>query len=224
MSTLLHTISLGMVNCFALKGEKVILIDAGVSGRMQRFLEGLKVADLEPGDIDLLLFTHGHMDHVGLAREILEMSNAQTACHQLERDSLENGKGNPPRGTNTLGKLVAALIKFMPEGGSSSIKIDITFGDEDFILADYGIPGKVVYTPGHTLGSVSVLLDSGEAIVGDLAMNAMKLRGKPGLPIFAEDVNRVKESWQKLLDLGAQTIYPSHGEPFPAEILRQQLN
>jgi glyoxylase-like metal-dependent hydrolase (beta-lactamase superfamily II) len=223
MTAKLHTISLGMVNCFVLKSEQTILIDAGVSGQMDRLLAGIKAANLEPTDIDLLLFTHSHTDHTGMAKEILELSQAQTACHMLEKDYLESGKSPHPRGTNAVGKFVAALMKLMPQSEKSPINIDTTFGDDDFSLGVYGIPGKVVYTPGHTLGSVSVLLDSGEAIVGDLAMNAMKLRGKPGLPIFAEDVGLVKSSWMKLLDLGAKVIYPSHGEPFSAEVLRQEL-
>lgn len=224
MATILHTISLGMVNCFVLKGEQTILIDAGVAGQMDRFLAGLKAADLEPADIDLLLFTHGHADHTGLAEEILARSQAQTASHAIEKTYLEGGKAPLPRGTNVAGKLMAALMKRMPQSGATPIKIDITFGNEDFSLSAYGIPGRVIYTPGHTLGSISVLLDSGEAIIGDLAMNAMSLRRKPGLPIFAEDVGMIKESWQKLLDAGAKTIYPSHGKPFSAEVFRQQLS
>ena len=223
MTATLHTIPLGMVNCFVLDGEQTILIDAGVSGQMDRFLEGLKAANIELTKIDLLLFTHSHMDHTGLAKEILKLSQAQTACHVLEKDYLESGKSPHPRGTNAAGKFVAGLMNFMPQSGGSPIKVDIAFGDEDFSLAVYGIPGRVIYTPGHTLGSVSVLLDSGEAIVGDLAMNAMSLRRKPGLPIFAEDVALVKASWQKLLDAGAKTIYPSHGQPFSAEVWGQLL-
>ena len=81
----------------------------------------------------------------------------------------------------------------------------------------------MVYTPGHTLGSTSVLLNSGEAFVGDLAMSAKVMRLNPGMPIFAEDMDLVKASWKKLLDLGAKTIYPAHGKPFSAEVFRQQL-
>lgn len=223
MSATLHTISLGMVNCFLLKGEQTILIDAGVSGQMSRFLEGLKAAGCEPADIDLLLFTHGHMDHTGLTKEILALSQAQTASHVIEKGYLESGKAPLPQGTTVAGKLVAALIKLMPQKADAPIKINLAFADEGFSLAAYGIPGRVIYTPGHTLGSVSVLLDSGEAIVGDLAMNGMSLRPKPGLPIFAEDVGSVKASWQKLLDAGAKTIYPAHGKPFSAEIFRKLL-
>ena len=90
-------------------------------------------------------------------------------------------------------------------------------------LAGYGIPGKIIYTPGHSVGSVSVLLDSGDAFVGDLAMNAFPLRLSPGLPIFAEDMEKVKASWRRLLGDGAKTVYPAHGKPFAAELIRKSL-
>jgi len=102
--------------------------------------------------------------------------------------------------------------------------VDMRLGDEDFSLYEYGIPGKVIHTPGHTHGSVSVLLDTGEAFVGDLAMNRFPLRFTPGLPIFAVDESRVKESWKILLNKGAQTVYPAHGKPFAAELMKKTIS
>jgi glyoxylase-like metal-dependent hydrolase (beta-lactamase superfamily II) len=68
------------------------------------------------------------------------------------------------------------------------------------------------------------LLDTGEAFVGDLAMNRFPLRLSPGLPIFAEDQAAVVESWRSLLDQGATTVYPAHGKPFPAEVIRKAIS
>ena len=70
---------------------------------------------------------------------------------------------------------------------------------------------------------MSILFDSGEVFVGDLAMNRLPLRLTPGLPIFAVDVEKVKESWRRLLDRGARYVYPAHGKPFPAEVMRKTL-
>lgn len=54
-------------------------------------------------------------------------------------------------------------------------------------------------------------------------MNGFPLRLGPGLPIFTEDLQKVKESWKLLLDKGAKMVYPAHGNPFSAEILREVL-
>ena len=96
-------------------------------------------------------------------------------------------------------------------------------GDEGLSLGEYGIPGQVVHTPGHTLGSVSVLLETGEAFVGDLAMNAFPLRLGPGLPVLAEDNQKVKESWVRLLDMGAKIIFPAHGKSFSVGVIEKAL-
>jgi hydroxyacylglutathione hydrolase len=45
--------------------------------------------------------------------------------------------------------------------------------DEEMDLLEFGVNGRIVHTPGHTSGSISLLLDSGEAFVGDLAINWM---------------------------------------------------
>ncbi len=105
----------------------------------------------------------------------------------------------------------------------AATNIDIVLRDEDFSLAPFGIPGKVVYTPGHTMGSVSILLETGDAFVGDLAMNGLPFGLSPGLPVFAEDIKKVKESCKLLLDKGAKAFYPGHGKPFSANLLLRAL-
>jgi glyoxylase-like metal-dependent hydrolase (beta-lactamase superfamily II) len=62
-----------------------------------------------------------------------------------------------------------------------------------------------------------------KSLAGDLAMNAFPIRLSPGLPIFADDLQKVKDSWKLILDYGAKMIYPAHGNPFPAEVMRNVL-
>ncbi|MFO7889160.1 MAG: MBL fold metallo-hydrolase [bacterium] len=88
---------------------------------------------------------------------------------------------------------------------------------------DFGIRGKIIYTPGHTPGSVSVLLESGELFAGCLAHNNIPFRFRPGLPIFAEDLEKVKESWDKVIRQGAEKIYPAHGDPFSVDVIKNKL-
>jgi glyoxylase-like metal-dependent hydrolase (beta-lactamase superfamily II) len=223
MSVQIYPISFGFVSAFLLKGEKTILIDAGIPGQMDRFLNGLAAANTQPDEIEFLLFTHGHADHIGLAKEIVELSGAQTAIHHLEKDWVETGKPPFPPGATAWGKFLISLVKLLPDMSAPPAKVDIAFGDEGLALDEYGIPARVIHSPGHTMGSMSVLLENGDAIVGDLAMSAKFMRLTPGIPIFAEDVSLIKPSWKKLLDLGAKTIYPAHGKPFSAEVFRQQL-
>jgi hydroxyacylglutathione hydrolase len=133
--------------------------------------------------------------------------------------------GKPlPRGLTAWGRLlVGAMAMYLPWVDIPAAEVDIVLEDRAFSLVDYGIPGKILPTPGHSRGSVSVLLETGEAFVGDLAMNLFPLRLGPGLPIFAEDIRQVRQSWTLLLYEGAKMIYPAHGRPFPADVIRKAL-
>ena len=112
---------------------------------------------------------------------------------------------------------------FMPLIHLPAATVDLRIDDAGLDLREYGIPGRAHHTPGHSPGSVSVLLDSGEAFVGDLAMNKFPLRRSAGLPIFADDTVQVIDSWRLLLRNGATTVYPAHGKPFPATIIEDAI-
>lgn len=92
-------------------------------------------------------------------------------------------------------------------------------GDEPELLNSIGIDGKILYTPGHTRDSISVILSDGRAFVGDAAMNFLRLTGVGRHPIYVEDINMVYASWKRLIEQGAKVIYPAHGRPFSAREL-----
>jgi len=73
------------------------------------------------------------------------------------------------------------------------------------------------------MGSVCVLLDTGEVFAGDMAMNAWFLRATPGLPVLAQDMNLVIASSKKLMVMGARRVYPAHGKDFPIEIIQKEI-
>ena len=71
------------------------------------------------------------------------------------------------------------------------------------------IAGEILYTPGHSEDSVSVLLDDGQVFTGDLTDPRM---------VGPEDPDVVRASWQLLKDRGAGQVYAGHGliRPLPA--------
>jgi len=54
-------------------------------------------------------------------------------------------------------------------------------------------------------------------------MSEFPLRLSPGLPILAQDIQKVMESWELLMEAGAETIYPAHGKPFSFNMIRNAL-
>ena len=68
-----------------------------------------------------------------------------------------------------------------------------------------------------------MLLDSGEAFCGDAAASFLLWAGTYYCTVFMTDMDEAYRSWQKMLDAGAQVIYPAHGRPFAADKLRQNM-
>jgi glyoxylase-like metal-dependent hydrolase (beta-lactamase superfamily II) len=224
MATRIVSMNLGNTNCFVLQDKGTILIDAGGPKQAKKFKKELDKASIKPEDIKLMLITHGHFDHIGSAQEIKEMTGAKIAMHEADKANLEKGEVQFPPGVTGWGRFIMSILnrlKSMIEFPPSSV--DIVLKDEEISLDEYGIPGRVIPTPGHSAGSVTVLLDTGEAFVGDMAMNGLPMRFGPGLPIFAVDLPKLKESWKALLDKGAKTIYLSHGKPISADVIRKEL-
>ncbi|MFX0210797.1 MAG: MBL fold metallo-hydrolase, partial [Candidatus Hodarchaeota archaeon] len=129
-----------------------------------------------------------------------------------------------PKGVGEWGGMLSTMLHIiLPFIQFPATKVDIVLTDEGMSLTDFGISGRVIHTPGHTAGSVSVLLDSGIAFIGCLAQNKFPLRLNPGLPVLADSIEEVKDSWNRLLELGVEMAYPGHGKPFSVEIINKTL-
>ena len=209
---------------YAVRSEGVILIDGGDPGKMENFKRGLELSSIKPQEIQLIILTHGHWDHIGSAKEIQALTGAKVLLHHKDLHFLDEAHPSQPPGFTLWGKLVIeGLKRYTSNMHIPSFQVDIVARDNAISLAEYGIAGQMVYTPGHSWGSVSVLLDGGQAFVGDLAMSMFPMRLTPGLPIFGDDIQIVKNSWRMLLNMGAKRVYPAHGKPFSAEILKKAV-
>ena len=212
--------------CYILKDKGAVLIDGAWPGSVPSFSKLLSVHEISPEEIKLIILTHGDFDHVGGTKEIQELTGAQIVMHHNDSEYLEKAIFHWTGGVTAWGKISRTLMIPLVKGKGRfpSATVHIVLGDNGLSLREYRIPGEIVFTPGHTLGSISVILESGEAFVGCMAQNRIPFGFRPKLPIYAKDIELLKKSWSQVISMGAKTIYPGHGKPFPVDMIKEYLN
>lgn len=224
MSAEIHILPVGFTNCHLIRERGLILVDAGPPQKTGLLRKKLQALSISPKDVSLIVLTHAHWDHIASLGEWRKMTGSKVAVNYREREWVEKALKPLPKVLSTWGVLLSLLTRVMAANSHfSGIPVDLTLQDDGVSLEPFGISGRMLHTPGHTQGSMSVLLDTGDAFVGDLAMNGLPLRFGPGMPSLGDDPSAVKASWRLLLHSGAKKIYPAHGKPFDADVLRKKL-
>ena len=222
----IQTIALGFTNTYLITvPEGMVMVDAGSRRKEKKFFRRLAGLGIQPHQIRLIIVTHAHYDHVGSLAAIKGKCGAKVAVHEAESEILARGRMVVPPGTNILGRLISGLGRRVNHRGWLDFppaRADIQVQGE-LPLTDFGLAGRLLPTPGHTPGSISLLLDSGEVFVGDAAVNFLPWGLGPIMPPFASDTERLFETWRELLRLKVTTVYPAHGSPFPADRMRREL-
>lgn len=211
-------IPLGTVAAYAVPADGgVALVDAGYAGSEDRIFAALAEHGLQPADVRLIVVTHGHADHIGSVAALAQRSGAPVFVHEVEAPVLEAGTPLAAEGLTPLGKVAAVLLGPMFRRARVTPYSDALALSRERSLADFGVEGILIPTPGHTPGSMSLVMDNGDAFVGDLCSRLLPF-GSP-LPPFGDDRASFAAGWRRVLTAGAKTIYPGHGKPFPSDQL-----
>ncbi|MGC9400763.1 MAG: MBL fold metallo-hydrolase [Anaerolineae bacterium] len=227
MTDTLHQLSGGRFNHIYLvqRGENAVLIDTGNPGQADAMVRRLAERDVTPDNVRLILITHGHTDHFGNAAALQRRLEAPVAVHAADADALRRGI-HPPDSLTPSHWLTRLLMRLPFDATAESVpplEPDLIF-EEGWRLDDYGIDADVIPTPGHTRGAISVLLDTGEAIVGDLvAADPGTLFRRPGPPYVAWNLEQNWRSLRALMDRRPHTLYTTHGGPFDAKAIDRLL-
>ena len=150
-----------MVNSYIIRGDKPILIDTGLPGYDARILQSMEENGIKPGEVSLILITHGHQDHFGSVAALKQKTGAPVAIHKADAESLKPGATPRCGAMGAKGKMMVGLSKMMKMPEVIGLEPDILI-ESEMDLAKFGIDGKIVLTLGHTPGGISVSLESGE--------------------------------------------------------------
>ncbi|MFC0211568.1 MBL fold metallo-hydrolase [Paenibacillus chartarius] len=215
-----------MVNAHLLLGpDGCVLVDAGIPGSEQKIGRALAKEKLTFRDIKLIIITHAHVDHAGSAARLRELTGAPILAHEgdAKHYSQEEKMTFCPTGPFARLFFKTGFILQPYEGFTPDLLVS---GTQDIDLRRFGVPGTVTHTPGHTSGSISVELDSKDAMVGDLLASGILVGGimrkhRAIRPPFEDDPHRVAEELLRLISSGHRTFYLGHGGPLGANEVRR---
>ncbi|HAM45032.1 MAG TPA: hypothetical protein DCM67_08450 [Propionibacteriaceae bacterium] len=205
-------------NSYLIVGSKHVLVDPGPPGTAGELYQQLSRNHISLGDIGLIVITHGHPDHFGSASQLKEWTQAPLAVHELDAEYVNFGSVPVLKPVTRLGSLLKSLFSIKSE----PVEPDIILHDGDK-LGRYAGRGRVILTPGHTAGSISILMPDGVCIVGDLLMRGLR-SSTPSVPWFAEDAAQARDSLQRLVNAGAKTMLAGHGGPFDVQDLARKFS
>lgn len=214
-------ISLGFVNCYAIPArDGHILVDAGAAGMGKKLFGEMERCGVDPAKILLIVVTHSHGDHAGCLKAVQERSGAPVMAHRVEADFLERGEGVEVVGVGAVGNFMSFMLRMFPNNARFAPCEVERVVDDEVSLAEFGVAGRVVHTPGHTPGSLSILLDGGDAVVGDNCFDFYPFGLGPIFPPIVCDVRALLESWRMMLEADVKRVHAGHGPPFDAGRLR----
>jgi len=212
----IRTIKVSDANSYLLRtAAGYFLVDTGYPSTRDVLERKLIGAGCRPGDLQLIVLTHGDIDHSGNCAYLREKYGCQIAMHAGDVTLVENGVESNKECRSLFIKIVLGLAALFHRDVNMAdferFTPDILV-DEGFDLSEYGFDAQVLHLPGHTKGSIGILTADGDLFVGDTLMNAKK---KFILSGWAENHDALKSSVERLMRLRIRTVYPGHLKPFP---------
>ncbi|MGM0407885.1 MAG: MBL fold metallo-hydrolase [Bacteroidota bacterium] len=207
--TKIHTLLAGMTNCYLINSNGInILIDSGTGKNYSRLKKNIKIVLDNHLTIDYHILTHTHYDHAGNSKSIKNDFSSKIIVHENEADWIKKGFTRLPKGTSWLFKLISnSGNKYAQSIGKyEPVNPDILVNSNLDLFPNI----KIIHTPGHTIGSISIIIDDEIAFVGDTLIGIYKNKI---FPPFADDVKNLYKSWELLLNTKCNLFLPGHGKP-----------
>jgi len=207
--TLPLPLGMGSVNCYLLRaGDGYVLVDTGAPNARERLLKSLEDLGCLPGDLSLIIVTHGDFDHTGNAAHLHRTYGSRIGMHADDAPMAEIGDMFVNRQKSNV--IVRALAPRMIGFGRDDRFTPDCLLEDGSALIEYGLDAQVISIPGHSEGSIGILTAEGDFFCGDLLENIKR----PALNALMDDRQAGLVSVARLRGLGITRVFPGHGVPF----------
>jgi len=197
------------VNIILIVEEELTLIDTGYRSSSPRVINFIHSLGRSPEKISLILITHNHPDHIGSLDEFRKLTPAKIAVHEADAGTFESQLPFFKLIRKLLSlPLVSGLRPFFPNKPS---RVDIKLKGGEVLRPLGGL--KVIHTPGHTPGSISLFAPKKKLlIVGDSINSRYRdLRLPPKM--VSSNLSQAINSITVLSELDFETLCCGHGKP-----------
>jgi glyoxylase-like metal-dependent hydrolase (beta-lactamase superfamily II) len=218
-----HRIGEYFVNWYLIEeGGRLTVVDAGLPASWRTLLDALRRIGRVPADVEALVLTHAHFDHIGFAERARAELGVPVWVHENDaplthRPWLYMTERSP---LAYLSRKNLPIVSSMVRAGAARvgpIREISRFGNEGTL----DVPGspRVLFTPGHTLGHCSLHLPERDVLIsGDALVTHDPYTDTRGPRIVARgataDSERSLASLERIARTGAGTLLPGHGEPW----------
>ncbi|WP_349407688.1 MBL fold metallo-hydrolase [Pseudalkalibacillus sp. SCS-8] len=239
--TLPTPFAVGDVNLYLIEGEKLTLVDTGpkTPEAWQSFQSQLNALGFKPGDIDQVILTHHHPDHVGLA-DYLKEDKIPFICLEYNLPWLKKDPDffahhdqfyftvYKEMGIEKFHKKAMERVRGYLDY-SCTIEVDQIVKEGDGIA---GLPGwYIIETPGHAQGHLSLireedgLMIGGDHLIKHISSNALIEPPPTGNTARPKTLLQYRESLRKLIEHDVKKVLAGHGEPVehPVELVQLRL-
>lgn len=181
----------GNTNTFFVRGlSGNLLIDTDYAGTLPAFYRAIKEHNIKVSDIDYILATHYHPDHIGIVNELMKQG-AKLLLIDTQSQHVHFAD-----------EIFSRDKRFSYESINTDNAIMIKCNESRGFLHSIGIEGEIISTISHSDDSISLILDNGVCFVGDL---------EPIEYLDAYDENDIlKDDWKRVMSCNPRIIYYSH--------------
>lgn len=199
----MHAVKLLGATGFLVCEQRLTLVDTGLAGSMRRLKRYVEKIGRSMDELDRIVCTHAHPDHIGAVRELAAAPNVQVLMHPADISGLQVTLRDAVASRNA-----GPIIAFLTRGPEDATPVS----DGDLLPVLGGL--RVIHTPGHTPGSICLYAERLRLLFTGDVLQVVRGRLAFASPFFSEDIATSRASVERLAELDVEAIAFSHFAPW----------